>query len=524
MYPCIAQQSIDAATTSSPAETTTQKIEPLTTQPGTTPPGTTLPGTTPSSTTPPATTPPATTPPATTQPATMLPATTQPGTTQPTTMPPGTTPAGTTQAGTTQAGTTPPGTTQAGTTQAGTTPPGTTPPATTPLATMQPATTQPATTQPATTHPPTMQVPSTQEPPSQPATTPPTTVHSLERTTFPAAIIVDLSENVTTQFTTITSVNTTTATTAGTTSTTNQPETTTTTTTTSSTQLPTSSTTSAAPTTMGYTYAPSDISIISITGVNASTVLPGTSLAFAVTVAVQPLASVDVQSASFIYCSSARFICCHSLTFLVEPFGLFLPQFGSLFTSKNFLKNSLRLKNFLGYFLEYSRDDTDLEVLGTAPSTTATHFALSAFDVDFGTLHQTGNSDFQYRESASLPEVYDGLYCDLGELTNPSLGMASLTVEFVAALVDYSGAATGHTVSLYIGGDYGNHTYTFSEVFDYTVNYTKIPPAYSVTITCNPLDLEVEYFTLCTATLSTPDQFASTVSATVSSSMKQCSA
>lgn len=52
--------------------------------------------------------------------------------------------------------------------------------------------------------------------------------------------------------------------------------------------------------------------------------------------------------------------------------------------------------------------------------------------------------------------------------------MASLTVEFVAALVDYSGAATGHTVSLYIGGDYGNHTYTFSEVFDYTVNYTKV--------------------------------------------------
>lgn len=54
------------------------------------------------------------------------------------------------------------------------------------------------------------------------------------------------------------------------------------------------------------------------------------------------------------------------------------------------------------------------------------------------------------------------------------LEMAFVTVEFLAALVDYNGATTGQTVSLYVGGDYDNHTYAFSEVFDYTVNYTKV--------------------------------------------------
>lgn len=44
----------------------------------------------------------------------------------------------------------------------------------------------------------------------------------------------------------------------------------------------------------------------------------------------------------------------------------------------------------------------------------------------------------------------------------------------MAALVDYSGAATGDDVFLYIAGDYDNHVYAFSEIFNYTVDYTKV--------------------------------------------------
>ncbi|CAL4108477.1 unnamed protein product, partial [Meganyctiphanes norvegica] len=101
---------------------------------------------------------------------------------------------------------------------------------------------------------------------------------------------------------------------------------------------------------------------------------------------------------------------------------------------------------------------------------------------------------------------------DLGSVSNAEATNETLVLVVKAALVHYSGAADDDKVKLYMGADYTNKEFVWLGLFEYTAQIsTEATPSYTTSVTCDPSELEVDFFTVCTASLSTADAFSSTL-------------
>ncbi|XP_042206403.1 uncharacterized protein LOC121855493 [Homarus americanus] len=154
--------------------------------------------------------------------------------------------------------------------------------------------------------------------------------------------------------------------------------------------------------------------------------------------------------------------------------------------------------------------DTDAKVLlsGADIETGNTKFTVWEDGVVLDSLTRDLQQEPKYFASDTQPEVYDKVHLDLGTLTTSENVTGTLTLTLKAAMVHYSGIAIDDTVTVYLGINYDNDSLIYSYISSFTVDNTpKSAPNYNVSVSCDPITLEVDYYTLCQAVLMTSQAF-----------------